>query len=331
MRLEAPMRPTPKLAVLLAVLTLSASALAESAPADSAQGERRVIKIGEVSGDALGPGEATALRGLISSYVIERGGFRVIDAEDRPLSMEGSRTAGGSGAAGDSSILTADYVLTAVASRSGGRIALTLDIAKVVNGERKSVAEAFSDLNDLVLSSRRLTAALFDRAFGPSAGAASAGAASGAQKSAQPLQPEPGVAQGAAQGVDPSPRLSAVAGTWNGDKGIDSVSLRPDGRGFALLDSGARMLLKAIVSGSFVIVTQDQPNSPDFYRPDLDLKSARVVSAAARRWKWMFSLSADGSVLKGFKESVFVKVDEKGAVSVDNDYSREALWTRRSR
>ncbi len=130
---------------------------------------------------------------------------------------------------------------------------------------------------------------------------------------------------------DPNPHLASVAGTWNGDKGIDSVSLRSDGRGFALLNSGARMLLRAVVSGSYVIVSQDQPNSPDFYRPDLDPRSASIVSAAARRWKWIFSLSEDGGVLSGVKESVFVKVDASGAVSIDNDYSREALWTRRPR
>ncbi len=130
---------------------------------------------------------------------------------------------------------------------------------------------------------------------------------------------------------DPNPRLAAIAGIWNGDKGIDRVSLRSDGRGFALLNSGARMMLRAVVSGSFVVVSQDQPNSPDFYRPDLDPRSASIVSAAARRWKWVFRLSADGGALRGIKESVFVKVDESGAVSVDNDYSREALWTRRPR
>jgi hypothetical protein len=301
------MRPTPILAAVLAAFILMPGA------GSASQEALRVLRIGAVSGDALGAGEATALRGLISSYVIERGGFRVIDAEGRPLSLEEPRPADGQA----SSPLAADYVLTADASRIGGRIALSLEVAKASTGEKKSAAEAFTDLNDLILSSRRLTAALFDRAFGAQGGA-----------SASPSGQRAGAA---ALGTDPSPRLAAIAGTWDGDKGIDSVSLRPDGRGFALLDSGARMLLKAAISGSFVIVAQDQPNSPDFYRPDLDPKSARIVSSAARPWKWVFSLSSDGSTLTGYKESVFVKVDEKGAVSVDNDYSRDALWTRRSR
>jgi hypothetical protein len=302
------MRPTLMLAALLSLFILPAAA----------QDARRVLRIGEITGDALGPGEATALRGLLSSYAIERGGFTVIDSDGRQLSFDGTSVAGDRGSGATVPTPTADYLLAGNASRIASGIALTLDITKAATGEKRSVLEAFADLNDLVLSSRRVAASLFDKSFGAVAG--SPPPASAARTDAA-----------ASKDVDPNPRLSALAGTWNGDKGIGSVTLRPDGGGFALLESGARMLVKALVSGSFVVVVQDQPNSPDFYRPDLDLKSARIVSAAARRWKWVFSLSADGSSLRGFKESVFVKVDEKGAVSVDNDYSREALWTRRSR
>jgi hypothetical protein len=302
------MRPTPILAALLSFLMLPAM------PEDA----RRVLKIGEVSGDALGPGEAIALRGLLSSYAIERGGFWVIDSDGRQLSFDAAPASGNRESGAAVQMQSADYALTARASRIGSGIALSLDLTKAATGEKRSVSEVFPNLNDLVLASRRVAASLFDKAFGTAAGLPPPSSAS--RTDAQ-----------ASKDVDPSPRLSALAGTWNGDKGIDSVSLRPDGGGFALLESGARMLVKALVSGTFVVVAQDQPNSPDFYRPDLDLKSARVVSAAARRWRWIFSLSADGSSLRGFKESVFVKVDERGAVSVDNDYSREALWTKRSR
>jgi hypothetical protein len=302
------MRPSTVLAALLILLVMPATA----------QDLHRVLKIGEVSGDALGPGEATALRGILSSYAIERGGFTVIDFDGRRLSLDTAQSTEGSGSGAAVPAPPADYVLAARASRIGSGIALTLDVSRATTGEKRSVSEVFADISGLVLAARRVAASLFDKAFGSSA-------------AAQGSQASPRADASATKDADLSPRLSALAGTWDGDKGIDSVSLRPDGGGFALLESGARMLVKAVISGSFVVIAQDQPNSPDFYRPDLDLKSARIVSAAARRWRWVFSLSADGSYLRGFKESVFVKVDEKGAVSVDNDYSRDALWTRRSR
>ena len=98
------MRPTHVLAVLLSLLVLPATA----------EDERRILKVGEVSGDALGPGEATALRGMISSYVIERGGFTVIDSEGRQLSVGNAEAAGEAGARKPApASLSADYVLGA--------------------------------------------------------------------------------------------------------------------------------------------------------------------------------------------------------------------------
>jgi hypothetical protein len=126
-----------------------------------------------------------------------------------------------------------------------------------------------------------------------------------------------------------APSLALAAGTWKGDKGLDRVSLFPDGRGLAVLSSGATMKVRASISASTVVVVQDQASIPEFYRgPGLDLKSARQVASAARPWKWIFSLSKDGNSLTGVKESVFVRVDPQGAVSVDNNYVREAAWKR---
>jgi hypothetical protein len=285
--------------MILALLTAAALVEPQTAP--------RVVKIGEVSGDVLGPGETAALRALIISYITERGGFRIVDAEGVRIALEE--------ASADAEAvvpLSADYVLTAKTFALGERTSLALDLTKVATTERKSVSESYASMNDLLAGAKNLAADLFNRAFGPTSPASNEGRAFQIS-------------------LDQNPTLSAVAGTWDGDKGIHSITLRSDGRGFALLDSGVRMMLKAVISGTQIVVTQDQPNSPDFYRPDLDLKSAAIVSAAARRWKWIFSLTADGRALIGYKESVFVKVDENGSVSVDNDYSREALWTRRSR
>ncbi|HET7839437.1 MAG TPA: hypothetical protein VFL04_06725, partial [Rectinemataceae bacterium] len=111
--------------------------------------------------------------------------------------------------------------------------------------------------------------------------------------------------------------------------GLDRVSLFPDGRGLAVLSSGATMKVKASIVASTLVVVQDQPSIPEFYRsPGMDLKSARQVAAAARPWRWIFSLALDGNSLSGVKESVFVKVDAQGSVSVDNNYVRDAAWKR---
>jgi hypothetical protein len=121
-----------------------------------------------------------------------------------------------------------------------------------------------------------------------------------------------------------------VAGSWSGDKGLDRVSIFKDGRGIAVLSTGKSLRIKASVSGSNIIVVQDQPSFPELYRSNgIDLKAAREIAAKARPWRWVFSLAEGRNELVGTKESVFVKMDAGSKeVVVDNNYVREARWTR---
>jgi hypothetical protein len=89
------------------------------------------------------------------------------------------------------------------------------------------------------------------------------------------------------------------------------------------------MRVRATIDGSKVLVVQDQASIPDYYRsPGLEYAAAKQVAEKARPWKWMFSLTLAGDRLVGVKESVFVKVDSSGTVSVDNNYVRDSEWTR---
>jgi len=275
-----------------------------------------VLRVAEFGGDGLEKGEASALKDLVTSYVIELKMFRIIDDSGQELSLKEEETAVQLGVAKDLKPLAADYILSAEANRVGALLVFTMNVTKVTSGEKKNIAEPFSSVNDLILASRRLTRSLFgkpDEGPNPSQTGSTTAAA---------LPPAPRPA------ANPSPSLGLVAGTWKGDKNVDRVSILPDGRGFAVLASGTRMALKAVIDGGNVLILQDQPNSPDFYRPSLDLKSARIVSASARPWRWVFSLSSDGNSLNGVKESVFVNVSDKGVVSLDNNYVRDAVWTR---
>ena len=88
------------------------------------------------------------------------------------------------------------------------------------------------------------------------------------------------------------------------------------------------MLLTAAIQGSTILIAQSQPNSADFYRPSLDPRSAAIVAKGARPWRWLFTLSKDGQSLTGIKESVFVTVTSTGEVKLDNNYARDAAWSR---
>ena len=270
-----------------------------------AQDSLRILRVAGFGGDGILPGEAVALQNLVTSYVIELKMFRVIDEGGQELALKEAETAVQLGITKEVTPLAADYIMSAKAGKIGTIIVFTMDVTKVSSGEKKSVSDTFTSVNDLILAARRLTRGLFDKA--------PATAAVTAEKAIPTNQ---------------APSLSLVSGNWKGDKNVDRVTILPDGKGFAVLASGVRMTLKASVDGAAVVIVQNQPNSPDFYRPGLDSKTARIVAGTARPWRWVFALSADGSSLVGVKESSFISGNEKGVISVDNSYVRDSVWKR---
>jgi hypothetical protein len=273
---------------------------------------QRVLRIADCAGEGLTEGEAFAVRNLITSYAVELKMFRVIDSSGQELALREAETAVQLGQSKDLAPLVADYILSSRMDPIGTQLLFSMDVVKTATGEKKSVSEAFASENDLLLAVRRLTRKLFER-----------------PEDAPPARVESQSSQGQDEAAkNPLPNLSLIAGTWKGDKNLDRVTLMPDGTGFAVLASGRRMALKISIEGASIIVAQNQPNSPDFYRPNLDYKSAKVVAQSARPWRWTFSLSADGTTLSGVKESVFVTVSKKGEVALDNNYVRDAVWTR---
>jgi len=285
------------------------SAWSEDAPSDASQrvsDALRVLRIEECKGVGLQEGESAAVQNLITSYVVELKMFRVIDSKGQELALREAETAVQLGVAKDISPLVADYVLASSMDSIGSQIVFSMDVVKASTGEKKSVSEFFTSENDLLLSVRRLTRKLFEKQDESTA-------------ISSPLQ---------AQARNPAPSISLISGNWKGDKNLDRVTIMANGKGFAVLASGRRMALKTTIEGDSIIIAQDQPNSPDFYRPSLDYKSAKIVAQGARPWRWKFSLSIDGNNLTGVKESVFVTVSQKGEVTLDNNYVRDAVWTR---
>jgi hypothetical protein len=276
------------------------------APGSGTQDPARVLRITEFKGEGIQGGEAAAIQSLITSYVVELKMFRVIDSTGQELALREAETAVQLGNSKEIAPLSADYILSARTEMIGSLYIFTMDVTKASTGEKKSVSDTFASENDAILSVRRLTRSLFEKPDSPGA----------KDRSAPPAA------------SNPSPTLILVSGTWKGDKNVDRVTIFPDGRGFAVLASGVRMSLKATIEGSRVILVQNQPNSPDFYRPGPDLKSARIIAQGARPWRWTFTLSSDGNSLSGTKESVFVTVNEKGVVTLDNNYVRDAVWSR---
>ncbi len=300
-------------------------ALALVLPAKGEPGQP-VLRVMPFGGDALSASEATALQNLITSYVVEMRNFRVIDTEGQELALREAETAVQLGVPKDVAPLAADFILSGDASSVAGIIVFTLDLTDVSSGEKRSVSDTATSVNELILASRRLTQSLFPAPPSPVSDASESGPPDGQPGSQEGVAAETGRS---VPDFDPSPSLAEIAGAWKGDKGLERISLFDDGRGIAILLSGASMRVRASIDGSKVLIVQDQTSIPDYYRsPGLEYAAAEQVAEKARPWKWVFSLTRSGDRLVGTKESVFVKVDSSGTVSVDNNYVRDSEWTR---
>jgi hypothetical protein len=131
--------------------------------------------------------------------------------------------------------------------------------------------------------------------------------------------------------VYPSPAPAVLAGSWKGDKGLETVRIFPNGTGLAVLSGGGTLKVRVSTSGDTVFIDQDQPNDVNLYRAaSVTLEMARRIAAQARPMRWTFTLSADGLTLSGIKASVAIS-GSGSALTVDNNYEREASWTRISR
>lgn len=270
-----------------------------------------VVELRKISGEGVQDKELEALEQVIASYVVEMDGFRVVDPAGAEL------------ASGDPGTplqarpipvdpLPAEITLKARIEKSGKRFVFTIERDDAATGERKTVSERFDSVNDVVLRARSLTRKVFGRD----------------DSSIQP----PGRAPSGASAVPRSKTplsLEDLAGFWKGDKGLDRVRVSKDGKGSAILSSGVSMRVRILVKEGRVIVEQDQPSAAAFFSsPNFSSDVAQRIADQARPMRWIFRLSDDGDSLLGVKESVAVQRGADGVLTIDNGYTRDAVWTR---
>lgn len=302
-----------------------AKSIVQQGSAQSSQNEaaaRQIVAVGGFTGEGVDDSAVEALRGLIMSYLVEFDEYRIVDSLDEKASA-----------------LKPDISVSGRVIKVDSLYIENLSATVLSTGENRTAADSFSSMNELLLSSRRLASQLFDRGENGPAALDLAAAQTGTggipdSSSLSGAQSQAGSADSSAQSTgsarEDSPTLKQIAGTWSGDRGIERISIFPDGRAVALLDSGTIMRLTVSISNATVTIEQDGPNSPSYYRSaGISLAQARIIASQARPWVWIFTLSADGRKLSGQKQSVFVRISTSGELSVDNSYVREAFWTRK--
>ncbi len=299
-----------------------------------AQSRQGIVRISSFSGSGIPASELATLERLVASHVAELRLFRVIDDAGREMALGETEMALSLGYQANTLMpLAADFILSGHLGRIGDLYVFTLENTKVSSGEKLSVSDTSSSINDAVLRARALTRSLFgkadEQAQTQTGSLNQSNAQSGLQIDVQGASPDS--TQSAMQGTAIAPSLAQLAGTWRGDRGLETIRLFPNGTGMAVLSGGGTMKLKIVLDGNSVVVAQDQANDVAMYRSsNFSFETARKIASLARPMKWFFRLSADGQNLEGTKESILVS-GTSTSITVDNDYVREASWTRISR
>lgn len=307
----------------------------------SAQSRQGVVRISPFTGSGIPASELATLERLVASHVAELRLFRVIDDTGRELALGETELALSLGYQSNALMpLAADFILSGHLGRIGDLFVLTLENTRVSSGEKISVSDTGFSINDVVLRTRSLTRNLFGKADDGAASQSGTVVQASSEGSFQPSTANPAGAS-SSEGPDltalpgsnhlPDPSLALTAGTWRGDRGLETVRLFPNGTGMAVLSGGGTMRLRVSMDGAFVVITQDQANDAAMYRsPNITFDVATRIARLARPMKWIFRLTTDGQILEGIKESILVS-GTSTALVVDNDYVREASWSRISR
>ena len=306
----------------------------------SAQSRQGLVRISPFSGTGIPASELATLERLVASHVVELRLYRVIDDAGREMALGETEIALSLGYQSNPLIpLAADIILSGHLGRIGDLYILTLENTRVSSGEKISVSDTGFSINDVVLRTRSLTRNLFGRPDDMTSSQTGGMTQVSNQGSFQLPEAKPAEV-GSPDTLPlvapdtsfvPSLTISHIAGTWRGDRGLETVRLFPNGTGMAVLSGGGTMKLSLTINGDSVLISQDQANDATMYRsPNISFDLATRIAGLARPMKWNFRLSVNGQILEGMKESILVS-GTSTALKVDNDYVREASWSRISR
>lgn len=288
-----------------------------------------VMRINPFISTSLSSSDAAMMERLVVSYIAELDMFRIIDTAGQEMALSEAESALSLGSANNIILpLSADFIMSGTLGKIGDLFILTLEVTKVSSGEKLSVSDTAKTISDIVLRAKDLTKALLRVENSQDAQIAST-ASQGV------LGPADSPQNGAVMADNPEipaywdkPEIRDLTGSWNGDKGIETIRILQNSTAIAVLSGGGIVKLRLKIDKSSITVMQDQPNDPVMYRSSgISFADAKKISELARPMEWQFKLSSDKNTLSGIKATSAVS-GRASSLQVDNNYSREAVWTR---
>ncbi|HOT62740.1 MAG TPA: hypothetical protein PLU93_07755, partial [Treponemataceae bacterium] len=258
-----------------------------------------IVAVYGLSSRDLGDNVPRAVSDLVYSFIRELKTYRSLDLRSDPLPAD-LRVPDG-----------ADYIFYGNLVSQADGIKLELILKGGPFTITRLISRVYENPNRILLESRVLVRDLFDQSIAlpdPSPSVADAS------------PPEQTIELIAVRNPD------SLAGSWEGEDGIERIMILRGGRGVAVLASGVSISLEILVSGDYLVVRQKGAAVPRQFM-DLPDPVARQAAAIAPPIEWRFQVTSDQSTLSGTKKSVVIKNDGKNVLSMES-VTLPVFWRR---
>jgi len=213
-----------------------------------------------------------------------------------------------------------DYIFYGNMTSQRDGIKLELVLKGGPFGVTRLLSRVYENSNLILLESRLLVRDIFDQSIAlPDPLPADASGATGVSA----VSPVAGDTPRELRAVS---NIDSLAGSWQGEDGIDKIMLLRGGRGVAVLSSGVSISLEVILSGDDLVIRQKGAANPRQFS-DLPDPVARQAANVAPPLEWRFMITPDQKVLSGTKKHVTIKNDGKNILTMENAVTLVS-WTR---
>ncbi len=272
-----------------------------------------VVAAYSLTSNDVGDHIAKTVDDLVFSFVKEQRNYSVIDMR-RDLPPRDLSVPDGT-----------DYIFYGNMTSQRDGIKLELVLKGGPFGVTRLLSRVYENSNLILLESRLLVRDIFDQSIAlpdPFPDPLPTAAFSGA-KGASAESPVEGDTPRELRAVS---NIDSLAGSWQGEDGIDKIMLLRGGRGVAVLSSGVSISLEVILSGDDLVIRQKGAANPRQFS-DLPDPVARQAANVAPPLEWRFMITPDQKILSGTKKHVTIKNDGKNILTMENALTLVS-WTR---
>lgn len=230
-----------------------------------------------------------------------------------------------------------DFIFYGRLSTLDDGIRLELFLAGKTPEESRFVSRVYENQNRLMLGTRLLVRELFDSSPVPGMQGvphvASSAALEPSLTSPRPAEDEASDEEDSGYAFDIEAinltdvsSIDSLAGSWNGERGIEKIMILRGGRGAAVFSSGFSLMISLSIQNGELIVVQ-RGNSSPLQFVDLPDPVAEKAAEQAPPIEWRFRISDDGNILAGEKNSVQITHDGQNILSI-TEKTEQVAWFR---